>query len=58
MELQEELTAKGYHFDSETDTEVIAKLLADLDDGDLVSTVQKAVSRLTGSFCSWCDQSS
>lgn len=50
MELREELTAKGYHFVSETDTEVIAKLLADVDDGDLVSTVQKAVSRLTGAF--------
>ncbi len=50
MELREELTAKGYHFVSETDTEVIAKLLADVDDGDLVSTVQKAVSHLTGAF--------
>lgn len=28
-ELREELTAKGYHFSSETDTEVIAHLLAD-----------------------------
>jgi len=50
MELKEELIAKGYQFESETDTEVIAKLLADLDDGNLVTTVQKVVSRLTGAF--------
>lgn len=50
MELREELIAKGYKFTSETDTEVIAKLLADLDTGDLVSTVQRVVSRLTGAF--------
>ena len=50
MELKEELIEKGYQFDSETDTEVIAKLLADLDDGNLVSTVQKVVAKLTGAF--------
>lgn len=50
LELKEELVNKGHRFSSETDTEVIAKLLADLDDGDLVSTVQKMVARLTGAF--------
>lgn len=50
VELKEELIAKGHRFVSETDTEVIAKLLADVDDGDLVSTVQKAVAKLKGAF--------
>ncbi|SHF04015.1 glucosamine--fructose-6-phosphate aminotransferase (isomerizing) [Seinonella peptonophila] len=50
LELKEELIGKGYTFTSETDTEVIAKLLADLNDGDLVSTVQKAVARLHGAY--------
>lgn len=50
IELKEELVAKGYVFESETDSEVVAKLLADLWDGDLVSTVQKAVARLDGAF--------
>lgn len=50
LELKEDLISKGHYFTSETDTEVIAKLLADLDDGDLVSTVQKTVSRLRGAF--------
>jgi glucosamine--fructose-6-phosphate aminotransferase (isomerizing) len=50
IELKEELIAKGHVFTSETDTEVIAKLLADMWDGDLVSTVQKVVARLEGAF--------
>ncbi|KPC77045.1 glutamine--fructose-6-phosphate transaminase (isomerizing) [Laceyella sacchari] len=50
IELKEELMAKGHVFTSETDTEVVAKLLAELWDGDLVSTVQKAVARLEGAY--------
>ncbi|MCI3918647.1 glutamine--fructose-6-phosphate transaminase (isomerizing) [Paenibacillus sp. TRM 82003] len=50
IELKEELTAKGYAFCSETDTEVIAHLLADLYDGDIVATVRTAVKRLRGAF--------
>ncbi|WP_108024152.1 glutamine--fructose-6-phosphate transaminase (isomerizing) [Melghirimyces profundicolus] len=50
LELKEELQEKGYAFTSETDTEVIAHLLADLDDGDLVSTVRKAVARMEGAY--------
>jgi len=42
--------AKGYEFTSETDTEVIAHLLADLYDGDIVSTVRKAVKRMRGAY--------
>lgn len=50
LQLKEELTAKGHIFVSETDTEVVAHLLAELNDGDLVSTVKKAVKRLRGAF--------
>ncbi|GGE23462.1 glutamine--fructose-6-phosphate aminotransferase [isomerizing] [Marinithermofilum abyssi] len=50
LELKEELAAKGYTFSSETDTEVIAHLLADLYDGDLVSTVRNAVKRMEGAY--------
>lgn len=50
LELKEELILSGHRFVSETDTEVIAKLLAEVDDGDLVSTVKKAAARLTGAF--------
>ncbi|SFJ74049.1 glutamine--fructose-6-phosphate transaminase (isomerizing) [Thermoflavimicrobium dichotomicum] len=50
IELKEELIAKGHRFTSETDTEVVAKLLADLWDGDLVSTVRKVVARLHGAY--------
>jgi len=50
LELKEELIEKGVHFTSETDTEVIAHLLADMYDGDLVSTVQKVVARMDGAY--------
>lgn len=48
--IKEDLQAKGYVFTSETDTEVIAHLLADLYDGDLVSTVRKAVQKMRGAY--------
>jgi len=50
IELKEELIAKGHTFTSETDTEVVAKLLADMWNGDLVSTVQQVVARLHGAY--------
>lgn len=50
MELKEELLNKGYHFKSETDTEVVAHLCADMYDGDFTSTVRKVLSRLRGSY--------
>ncbi len=50
LPIKEELLAKGYVFTSETDTEVIAHLLADLYDGDIVSTVRKAVKRMRGAY--------
>mgnify|MGYP003333626674 FL=1 len=49
-ELRDELKAKGYVFESQTDTEVIAHLVHQLYDGDLFDTVQRAVSRLKGAY--------
>lgn len=50
LELKEELIAKGYDFKSETDTEVIVNLLADMYDGDIVSTTRKAVKQMRGAY--------
>ncbi|MEW9669932.1 glutamine--fructose-6-phosphate transaminase (isomerizing) [Ammoniphilus sp. 3BR4] len=50
MDLKEELISKGIVFESETDTEVIAHLLADLYDGDIVSTVRAVTERLLGAY--------
>ncbi|WP_159991711.1 glutamine--fructose-6-phosphate transaminase (isomerizing) [Pelistega ratti] len=49
-ELRAELTAQGFVFESQTDTEVIAHLINHLYNGDLFDTVQQAVSRLTGAY--------
>lgn len=50
IELKEKLSEKGYTFQSETDTEVVANLLAEMWNGDLVSTVQQVIARLRGSY--------
>lgn len=50
MPLKEELIAKGYEFKSETDTEVIAHLLADMYDGDFVGTVRRMLDRVDGAY--------
>jgi glucosamine--fructose-6-phosphate aminotransferase (isomerizing) len=50
QELKDELTAKGIEFQSETDTEVVAKLVGDLYDGDLQKAVLDAAARLQGAF--------
>ena len=49
-ELREELKAKGFRFQSQTDTEVIAHLVNHLYDGDLFDAVQRAVGRLKGAY--------
>src|SRR5688500_9354569 len=49
-ELRDELKAKGYVFDSQTDTEVIAHLVDHLYDGDLLDAVQRATLRLRGAY--------
>ena len=50
QELREELEARGHHFASETDTEVIAHLIEDAFAGDLVAAVRAAVSRIEGAY--------
>ena len=49
-ELRAELTALGYVFQSQTDTEVIAHLVDHMYNGDLFETVQQAVKRLDGAY--------
>ena len=48
--LRDELKQRGYVFDSQTDTEVIAHLVDHLYDGDLFAAVQQAVLRLQGAY--------
>lgn len=52
VKLREELKSQGYHFTSDTDTEVIAHLLAHLleTETDLLRAVQQAVRRLVGAY--------
>lgn len=50
LTLKEELMGKGYTFVSETDTEVVAQLMADLYDGSFESTVKKVLKRIKGSY--------
>ena len=49
-ELRAELRARGYVFASQTDTEVIAHLVHQLYEGDLLEAVQRAVGRLRGAY--------
>ncbi len=49
-ELRAELKAKGYHFSSQTDTEVIAHLVHSVYEGDLLEAVQRALPRLKGAY--------
>jgi glucosamine--fructose-6-phosphate aminotransferase (isomerizing) len=48
--LREQLKAAGFEFRSETDTEVIAHLVASYLQGDLAEAVLKAVVRLKGTY--------
>ncbi len=48
--LRAELQAKGYMFESQTDTEVIAHLVDALYEGDLAQAVVAAIARLHGAY--------
>jgi glutamine---fructose-6-phosphate transaminase (isomerizing) len=48
--LRNDLIAKGHNFTSETDTEVLAHLIEDNLEGDLVAAVKKAVAMVEGSY--------
>ena len=50
QELRAALQAKGYVFNSQTDTEVICHLVDSLYDGDLFDAVKSAVSQLHGAY--------
>ena len=49
-ELRAELQQRGYVFESQTDTEVIAHLIDHLYEDDLFDAVQRAVRRLEGAY--------
>lgn len=49
-ELKDELLEKGYHFHSETDSEVVVMLLDYYYDGDLFAATKKVLSRIEGSY--------
>ena len=49
-ELRAALQAKGYVFDSQTDTEVIVHLIDSLYDGDVFEALKAAVSQLHGAY--------
>lgn len=50
MTLREELVQKGYHFESQTDTEVIVHLIEMYYTGDMKKAVLKTFARLQGSY--------
>ena len=50
MPLKQTLLKKGHHFRSDTDTEVVPHLMADLWDGDFESTVRKVLHTIKGSY--------
>mgnify|MGYP001811804744 CR=1 FL=1 len=50
LPLREELGQQGSEFASDTDTEILAHLIADEYDGDLLEAVRRAVTRAEGAY--------
>jgi glucosamine--fructose-6-phosphate aminotransferase (isomerizing) len=50
LSLREELIEKGHEFKSETDTEVVAHLIEELYNGDLLSTMVAVGKRIKGAY--------
>jgi glucosamine--fructose-6-phosphate aminotransferase (isomerizing) len=50
LELREELIERGHNFTSDTDTEVLAHLIEENYEGDLLAAVRTAVSRVIGAY--------
>ena len=50
IELKQHLTSKGHLFTSETDTEVLAHLIEEHYDGNLLSSLHKAISYAHGAY--------
>ena len=48
--LREQLMARGYHFTSETDTEVVAHLIQEEYQGDLSQAVKHALRKVRGTY--------
>ena len=49
-ELKKDLLAKGYHFHSETDSEVVVHLLDSYYQGDMIDAIKKVVNQIEGSY--------
>ncbi|MBC7229278.1 MAG: glutamine--fructose-6-phosphate transaminase (isomerizing) [Actinobacteria bacterium] len=50
QELREELSARGHRFRSQTDSEVVAHLVEEEFEGDLLEAVRKALRKLEGAY--------
>ena len=50
LKIKEKLVAKGYKFQSETDTEVVAQYLSYLYKGDPIDAISKLMHRVEGSY--------
>ncbi|MCL6454987.1 MAG: glutamine--fructose-6-phosphate transaminase (isomerizing) [Alicyclobacillus sp.] len=50
LQLREDLLAKGHRFTSETDTEVVAHLMEELDTGDLFTTMMAVARQIRGAY--------
>jgi glucosamine--fructose-6-phosphate aminotransferase (isomerizing) len=47
IELKKELEDRGYTFYGETDTEIVAKLIEDMFETDIETTIKKVFRRIT-----------